>query len=185
MARGFRVTTLPRTLVDLAEDEAFKDLRATIDQALREKKTTLNALEVALRVKRPGVPPLRALIQRYLNGAKPAESELEARALELFEAAGLPTPIQQHEIEAGGRTFRVDFHVPGTRLIVETDGYAFHSGAGYETDRTRDIVLESYGYVVQRWTWSSIHEQPRLLVEAAKRIIALGPRQETPVEAAG
>ncbi|MFT3841740.1 MAG: DUF559 domain-containing protein [Myxococcaceae bacterium] len=183
MRRGFRVTTVTRTLIDLAENAAFKDVRANVDQALHHKWTTLRKLDAALQINRPGVPALRSLVRHYLNGGKPAESELEARAFELFEAGGLPLPAKQEAIEVNGRKYRVDFHVRGTRLIVEADGYAFHSGDGYETDRTRDIVLESHGYVVQRWTWTSIAEQPQLLIDAARRVIALGPRPEDLVKA--
>lgn len=175
---GFRVTTMTRTLADLAENEAFNDVRASVDQALRRKWTTLDALEMASRRDRPGMTALRSLVLHYLNGGKPAESELEARVYELFEASGLPWPVKQEEIKVGDRVCRVDFHVPGTRLIVEADGQAFHGGDAFDTDRIRDIVLESNGYIVQRWTWKAVDEQPALLVEAARRVIALGPRPE-------
>src|SRR5436309_2636568 len=70
-------------------------------------------------------------------------SELETRFREFCDAHGLPQPrcntiIDGHE---------VDFRWPGTNLVVETDGWAYHRTPGRrERDATKRLALEAAGY---------------------------------------
>lgn len=57
--------------------------------------------------------------------------------------------------------FEVDFLWPEARLVVETDGYAFHRGRShFESDRRRDLELRRLGYDVLRLSYSQITEEP-------------------------
>jgi Protein of unknown function (DUF559) len=57
--------------------------------------------------------------------------------LRLLRAAELPTP----RVNARVGRFEVDFLWPAHRLIVEVDGYAYHSDRGaFERDRRRDAT---------------------------------------------
>ena len=57
--------------------------------------------------------------------------------------------------------FTVDFHWPGTNLIVETDGFRYHrTPATFESDRDRDQVLMLAGYRVARFTYNQLIRQP-------------------------
>jgi very-short-patch-repair endonuclease len=51
----------------------------------------------------------------------------------------------------------VDFLV-GRSLVIETDGREFHIGAAFESDRERDRLLGSRGYVVIRFSYRQIME---------------------------
>jgi hypothetical protein len=47
--------------------------------------------------------------------------------LQLNRRSELPTPIRQRVLrDANGRISRVDFIYPGTIIVVEVDGRAFH-----------------------------------------------------------
>jgi len=62
---------------------------------------------------------------------------------------------------------------PAQRLVVEVDGYRFHSSrAAFERDRLRDAELQSRGYKVIRVTWRQITEEPEALIATFARALA-------------
>ncbi len=64
-------------------------------------------------------------------------------------------------IQVGSGALQVDFHWPAARLVVETDGYAFHSDIhSHEEDRRRDQELKLLGWEVLRFTWQQVTRQP-------------------------
>ena len=53
----------------------------------------------------------------------------------------------------------------GQRLVVEVDGFAFHSSrAAFERDRVRDAELQAMGYRVLRVTWRRLVAEPDVIV---------------------
>ena len=163
---GLCVTSVTRTLVDLCVAVDGPSLRATLDAALRRQMTTIDKLQAALsRAKgRRGVPVLRALVDEYLGGAAPTESELEARVVELLESVGVAA-LRQQAIKVGGRLRRMDFRVLGTPVVIEADGYAYHSNLrAFESDRARNNQLTARGFRVLHWTWAAVRDRPEELV---------------------
>ena len=71
--------------------------------------------------------------------------------------------------------YEVDFFWPEHDLIVEIDGYAFHSSRGaFERDRRRDAELGARGLRVMRVTWRRLADESEALV--ANLALALGQR---------
>lgn len=164
---GVRVTSRVRTLLDLAQTETEADLRAALDEALNRRWLTLDQLEAELekRSHGRGLGVLRELVHRYRGGDGPSESELEARVLELLESAGLADVERQRRVVVAGRLRRLDFRLPGTPVVIEADGYAWHASLeSFEKDRARRNALTAHGYRVLHWTWSAVHERPEALV---------------------
>ncbi len=164
----FTVTNATRTLVDLAATTDEFTLRAALDQALREKKTTLDKLESAVKRSkhRPGVINVRELLRKFNGDDGPTESELERLCLELIELAELPKPRLQWALVAGKKRRRLDLFFDKFGVVVEADGYAFHSGIeAFEDDRERNNGLIVMNLRVLRWTWRALHERPEELVE--------------------
>lgn len=63
------------------------------------------------------------------------------------------------------RRWEVDALWTAERVIVEVDGYAFHSGrAAFERDRRKDAELQAAGFRVLRVTWRQIVERPEAVV---------------------
>ena len=61
----------------------------------------------------------------------------------------------------------MDFLWPSKRLIVEIDGYAFHSSrAAFERDRRRDADLQTLGYRILRFTPRRLNDEPVAVVAA-------------------
>lgn len=175
--QGLPVTSATRTLFDLAslDDVRLDDLRASVDQALREKKTSVERLEVSLArcAGHRGAGRMRRILVELQGGGGPTESELEARVLELIRGAGLPVPERQRTVIVGGRLRRVDFRYPGARVIVEADGYAYHSNViAFEKDRQRRNSLITAGYEVLQWTWKALEERPFVLIQELVTVLA-------------
>ena len=77
--------------------------------------------------------------------------------LRLIRAAALPAPLVNHPVGP----YVIDFAWPDHGVLVETDGWATHGyRAAFERDRARDAHLAALGYVVLRFTWRQIAEEP-------------------------
>ncbi|MFN8175844.1 MAG: hypothetical protein U0T02_12330 [Solirubrobacteraceae bacterium] len=159
---GIPVTTVPRTLLDLAGTLPPDDLARACHEAGIRHGTTPTHVEavMALRPRSPGAGALR----RVLGGDEAVVlSELEAGFRERLAAAGLPLPVMNRP--AGGR--RVDCRWPGHRLTVEVDGYRFHrSRHAWERDRLREREAYARGDEFRRYTYGDVLEHPqRMLTE--------------------
>lgn len=65
----------------------------------------------------------------------------------------------------------VDLVVEG-RVVVELDGFAYHSGrAEYREDRRRDRELVRQGYLVLRFTYEDVMRSPSMVVRAVQAVL--------------
>ena len=99
-------------------------------------------------------------------------SEAERRLKALCRAAGLPPPLTNARV-AG---YEVDAYWPAHRLIVEVDGFRFHSSRqAFERDRRKDAALTAAGNRVVRVTWSRLTDEPYSLSAQFGALLALRP----------
>jgi len=157
---GIPVTTVPRTLVDIASVLSVDALARACHEAGVRYGTTPKAVEAVL-ARRPNNPGAKKL-RRVLHGdVKVTLSTLEARFLELLIDAGLPLPETNRP--AGGR--RVDCRWPEQRLTVELDGYQFHNSRhSWELDRLREREARARGDEFRRFTYGDVFERPALML---------------------
>jgi very-short-patch-repair endonuclease len=155
------VTTLERTVLDQARALGPQRLRTTLEQ-LQHRGLLSPARFDNHRFHRSFRAVSDAMAQ-LTDQAPWTQSELERRFLELIRDAGLPDP--QTNVTVAGLV--VDFCWLEQRLIVEIDGYAWHSSRrSFEVDRQRDVKLTLAGYRVIRITYARIvHDTARLLAE--------------------
>jgi very-short-patch-repair endonuclease len=153
---GIPITTPARTVVDVAAmlpPNALERLLAEVFvRRLATRRDLHGAVERAGR--RPGVVAMR----RMLANREPAytRSEAERRFLTLVESADLPRP----EVNAHLGPYEVDFLWRTARLVVEVDGFRYHSSrVAFERDRARDADLQAHGWRVIRVTWRQLGEQ--------------------------
>lgn len=154
---GIPVTSLPRTLLDLAEGEG-RELRRALDEADRLGLLRLDELEAAIARNpgRRGIRPLRALIADYA-GPTLTRSELEDRFLDLLREEGLPPPL----VNATVAGIEVDAYWPRAGLVVELDGYDFHAGRrAFERDREREAAIREAGLDLLRFSWRQVTADP-------------------------
>jgi very-short-patch-repair endonuclease len=170
VSEGIRVTSIARTLLDLAEVVSPRKLERAIEEGERLRLLDLRALtRLCARSRgRHGVAPLRALLEK-LEPPPETRSELERLFIQLCRDSGLPRPAVNVSL-AG---YEVDAHWPGSRLVVELDGYAFHrTRAAFERDRARDARLQLAGYQVLRVTSRRLLGEPRELAAAIRSMLA-------------
>ena len=168
---GVPVTRPSRTLVDFAASAAPLLLERAVEDALRRRLVTRRELAVELAGGRPGSGPLGRLMARE-EGPALTRSEAERRFVALVRAAGLPAP--EHNVPVEG--IEVDLLWREQRLVVEVDGFAYHSGrAAFERDRVRDSRLVALGIRVMRVTWRQIVHEPSAVVAGLARALAVGP----------
>jgi len=68
--------------------------------------------------------------------------------------------------------YEVDFLWRPQRLVVEVDGYAFHSSLpDFERNYVRDADLEDAEYRVRRLTWRQLTETPDAVVSRIRRAL--------------
>lgn len=158
--RGLLVVGAADTVADLARVLPLAHAVAAADSALRQGLVALEDLTRRLSATRgPGAPALRQLAGLVDPSAG---SVLESLLRVLLVTAGL-APRTQHEVRDrdGALVARVDFCFPHARLVVEADGFAFHSDrAAYRSDRARMNELERLGWRVLRFTWEDVVHRP-------------------------
>ena len=162
---GLPMTSAARTVCDLARVLPVPRAVAAADSALRLSLVQLTAVLVPLtQASGRGAARLRqvgALVDP-LSG-----SVLESLLRVLLITAGLPPPRTQYEghTEIARVIARVDFCWTAQRLIVEADGFAFHSDrAAYRRDRMRMNELERQGWRVLQVTWEDVLSRPEYVV---------------------
>jgi predicted transcriptional regulator of viral defense system len=167
---GLPVTSLARTVADLARSVPFEQAVVLADSAMfykrfdRIEQTDLaEALERAPRW--PGSPAARRVIA-FANGL--SESVGESRSRVAIAAAGLPLPVLQWDVHAAGtRAFigRVDFGWPELRTVGEFDGLVKY-GRTLQPDqdpvevlvaeKRREDALRAEDLGVVRWLWPDL-----------------------------
>jgi predicted transcriptional regulator of viral defense system len=174
---GIRVTSLARTLIDLARSTSFPSAVASIDWAIRPPKGAAARITVAdlqEYFERQTANHHRRRVHRALEFASPlAESPGESVSRAVIHELGFPAPVLQHRVEdARGLAGICDFAWPEHRLLGEFDGLIKYTrnmarpGEGVEDvvvrEKVREDRLRATGPRVARWLWSEAL-QPALL----------------------
>jgi hypothetical protein len=155
--RGIPITTLARTLLDLAASSPTNHLEHAIGVAMRNQLYDQRGIEQVLDG-RPGTTALR----RATTDPAFTRGELERRFRALCRRAGLPRPHSNVVVaDADHHPHEVDFFFPAHRLVVETDGWRDHgTRVAFERDRAKDAALVAAGYAVVRFTKRQIADDP-------------------------
>jgi very-short-patch-repair endonuclease len=156
---SLRVTTPSRTIVDLAAILGGRALREAVEHAqdLRRFDPQDIRATLARAPRRSGTRRLSDLIALLQPDKDNARSDLERLFLALTRRARLPRPEPNREI--GGRSR--DFVWLEQRLVVETDGYRYHSSRqARRRDNRRDRQLTALGWRPVRFTYEEIAFEP-------------------------
>jgi very-short-patch-repair endonuclease len=159
--RAIPITTLAKTLLDLAASSPANHLEHAIGLALRNELYDHRAITDVL-VRPHGRRGTKALRQATAEDLAFTRSELERRFKAVCRRAGLPRPLVNHTLVAlDHEPYEVDFYFPAHRLVVEIDGWRDHgTRIALERDRAKDAALTATGYIVLRFTKRQIAEDP-------------------------
>lgn len=151
------VTSVARTVTDVAREQGVGWGVAAADAALRDGRATRADLERACSSCR-GWPGSRTA-QAAADLADPrAESPLESLSRLAIADWGLPRPELQ-VVLSDGRSFlgRVDFFWARWGVVGEADGYAkYRTVDDLRAEKRRQDRLEAAGYRVVRWQWPDL-----------------------------
>lgn len=99
-------------------------------------------------------------------------SESGGESLLLFDLLGAGIEVRQQVRIAG--VGRVDMII-GERLIVEVDGYEFHSTrADFEEDRRRDAASSALGYRTLRFSHAQVERGDPVVLASIRAAVARG-----------
>jgi very-short-patch-repair endonuclease len=168
---GIPVTTVARTLLDLADAVDEQRLRRTFEEADRLNLLRLAELERVCdrAVGRRGVGICRRLAAS-LTATPRTRSPLEQRFVGFCDRHRLPRPVFNTEVLG----HEVDALWPGRKLAVELDSWGFHRHrAAFEDDRERDAALQVAGYRTIRVTDRRMKRDGAVLAAQLREL--LGP----------
>jgi predicted transcriptional regulator of viral defense system len=167
------VTSVARTLFDLAEVVDERGLGRAFEEADRLNLLQMKALEdvCARGYGRRALRPIRRLIEEA-HAPVITRTDLEERfALFCREYDIVPTATN---VEVLGD--EVDSFWPRERVIVELDGYAFHRHrAAFETDRRKDVARQVAGYRAIRITDRRLEREPAAVASEIRALLNLAP----------
>lgn len=159
--RGIPITTVPRTLLDIAPRRSERALARAVREAVRLDLTSIGEIADCLgrHRGRRGSRRLARVIARYTGlPIERARSGAEVRALEILRAAGYPLPNLNVSI-AGEEA---DLSWPAHRRIVEIDGGPFHLDVG--EDARKQACWEKAGWTVRRVSSDDVDGRPERLL---------------------
>jgi len=168
---GIPVTSLPRTILDLAVTSRARTVGRYIRHADDAKVFDLRAMEGLLERSRGhrGRAKVLAALEIYDETPAFTRSDLERRFFEVVIAAGLPAPSMNYAIEG----FEIDAYWPDHRFGVELDVFATHgSRLSFEEDRERDDELLLAGIETTRVTGPRLAQEPAAVVDSIRRHLA-------------
>ncbi|NUR15638.1 MAG: type IV toxin-antitoxin system AbiEi family antitoxin domain-containing protein [Dermatophilaceae bacterium] len=133
------------------------------DAALRAGSVTAGDLAGAVADLRghTGIGPVRVALGRA-DGRH--ESPGESRTAYVLRSLGFDVEPQL-ELVVGGRRFRADFRIRGTRVLVEFDGAVKYADGRRETlfaEKQREDALRRDGWTVVRVVWADLDDPERL-----------------------
>lgn len=181
---GIRVTSVPRTLVDLARTNSFRSAVAAIDAALHDGSASKEQLadEVRSAAGRSGAAAARRAIE-FADGLSESPGESLTRAA-LCELGFPPPQLQMRVLDRHGVFLgRVDLAYLELGLLIEFDGLVKYGGlvdgpdarTALIREKRREDGLRSSGFIVLRLTWSDLNRPAhlhRMVSEAIEQAVA-------------
>lgn len=147
-----RVTTVARTIVDLAEYLTSHQVASAIHEARRLRLVRLDVIQriADMHMTRHGMPVLRRALELHRGGSAGTRSPAEDEFLLMLLDAGVPEPCVNVHVHVGRRKYELDFAWPEIRLNIEVDGGEHDLPSRKLKDEQRDERLQAAGWTVVR-----------------------------------
>jgi hypothetical protein len=163
------VTTLARTLLDMAPEMRPKSLNRAVNNGRLADQLSLDALldVVQRHPNHRGTKHLKAVLG--IATRRPTRSDFERSFPAFCERYGLPRPemnfpFGKHELDA---------FFPEEKVIVELDSWLFHSSrTSFEDDRAKDADTTAAGCVTVRITDERYEKRAAEEAARLRRILA-------------
>ena len=176
--RAIPVTTIPRTVIDIAVTLDRVELDDLVGDLVNRRRVTVTRLfdefDLVARRGKPGTALLRSVLVPRLAGLVVPESELEQMGVEFLANHGFDVPTLQFRPPWAGRAIaRVDMAYVDRRVVIEFDGRRWHDRDDrFESDRIRDQLALAHGWIVVRITWRQLQDDPAGVAARLRMILA-------------
>jgi very-short-patch-repair endonuclease len=168
--QGNPLTTIPRTVVDLARTLPFMAAVVVADSAFRaDQQMTKSEFRHVLEhcVNWPGIERARQAIQ-FTDPS--AGAVLESCLRVFLREWGFDPPETQVTIVTAGSSFDVDFLYPKYNTIIEADGMLKYEKEGkLRKQFDRDRLLRDAGYKVVHVIWQEVFYEPQVVIGRIRR----------------
>ena len=169
---GIRRITAAMAAVDVAATRGAELLDALM-RTTRRPTETLDQIRAAMRATpgRIGNPIRDRLVQRTTT--RPW-SAMERLLHDLFDHAGITGWTANAPLQIGAQTIHPDARFDKERLVVEADGFAFHSDhTTFIRDRRRQNLLTLAGWRVLRFTWDDLTSRSAQVIAEVHAALAM------------
>jgi len=172
---GIPVTTVPRTILDLAT--VVKP--PVVESALRQSEylrryDSLSLWDLLERY--PGHRGNRAIrwaLGRLEESSGHTQGRFEDRFLAFLARHSLPRPHFNVWLTVGTHRYRADCLWPRQRQIVELDSWQAHgTRSAFRNDKARDRRLAVAGYRTTRIAWSQLDDEPEEIAADLRTLLA-------------
>lgn len=177
---GIPVTSIERTLIDLAAVVSMSELATALDSALVQGLTTVRKIRRRQhqlgRRGRKGAGNLALLLVEREGQRSTFANKFERRLGRLLENAGLPRPIRQFVVrdQRGVAVARPDLSYPQALVAIEADSWRWHGGRQkFDEDLRRRNKLTAQGWRVMHITWTQLTREPSSVVSEIRRTLEL------------
>lgn len=168
--RGLALVSQERALLDALRTLPISSARQLMFSALQGRWTAADRINSWVET-HPGCRGNRQLRELAALAASGSHSEGECLLAELMHAAGISGWAANKRIyDADGLAGIADFCFEEQRVIIEFDGYAWHSDhEKFEHDRVRQNRL--IGWKILRFTWTHLTQNPDYVIRAIKEAL--------------
>lgn len=174
MVEGIPLTTVPRTLFDLAAVSSVDDVEYAMREAeYRRLHDRLSLVELLTRYRgRRGARAIRTCLARRRELSGRTRSKLEEVFVPFLRGRDLPLPRLNAWIELAGSWKQVDCLWEREGVVVELDGFAGHgTRTAFREDRARDRRLRVAGYEVVRIAWAQLEDEPEAIASDLRALL--------------
>jgi very-short-patch-repair endonuclease len=158
--RGIRITSVPRTALDLAVRYDHRALVRMLEEAEFQHDLRPADIKRTLRRGHPGSANLRAALDAHAPGHGKAKSDLERNFRRLLVKHGIELPVRNELIGP----YEVDCLWPAHRVVVELDGRQHERPHQADTDDDRDLYLRRHGHTIRRYGNKQLTQQPEAVI---------------------
>ncbi|MDQ3262564.1 MAG: type IV toxin-antitoxin system AbiEi family antitoxin domain-containing protein [Myxococcota bacterium] len=168
---GLAVTSVRRTLWDLAPHVDIVTLAALFEAARKKDRDLLATTKEWLRTKRHRLPPelgqaIDLIVRDCESRERPFDSHFEVAFWHRWLFNGLDRPVPQLKVRDRAGNMYIDFAFPNEKVAVETQGYELRDTRGsFDYDASRTLRLGPLGWQVIPVTKTMFREAFPAVVE--------------------
>ncbi len=151
---GLPVTSVRRTLWDLAPQVDMVTLAALFEAARKKDRNLVASTQEALKTKKHQLPPpvsqaIELIIRDCESRERPFDSHFEVAFWHRWLFNGLDRPVPQLKLRDRAGNMYIDFAFPDEKVAVETQGYELRGTRGsFDQDASRTLRLGPLGWQV-------------------------------------